>query len=183
MKMLSKPGLTFGLILLCILLPLLLYFSFLRQKISYVDSGKLMTGYKAMVEARSEFEKKQKTWQANVDSLTQEVQNAIARHEKTLATGTENEKRLSRELITTRQKQLYDYQTAISQNSSQEEQRLTQNVLSTVNAYLLRYGKKHGYKLILVASNGNIAYADPAMDITDIIVENLNKEYGIPSKP
>ncbi|MBX2922618.1 MAG: OmpH family outer membrane protein [Chitinophagaceae bacterium] len=183
MKMLSKPRLTFGLILLCLSALLLFYFFFSSQKISYVDSGKLMTGYKAMVEARSAFEKKRQTWQSNVDSLTQEVQNAISSYEKILAAGTENEKKLSRELITTRQKQLYDYQAAVAQNSDQEEQRLTQPVLSTINAYLLRYGKKYGYKLILVATNGNIAYADPSMDITDIIVENLNKEYSHPSKP
>jgi Skp family chaperone for outer membrane proteins len=46
----------------------------------------------------------------------------------------------------------------------------------------LRYGKKHGYKMILIAANGNIAYADADMDITDKIVEELNKEYSVPVK-
>jgi Skp family chaperone for outer membrane proteins len=51
-----------------------------------------------------------------------------------------------------------------------------------VNAFLMRYGKKHGYKMILIAANGNIAYADPSMDITDQIVEALNNEYSVPGK-
>ncbi|MBO9660636.1 MAG: OmpH family outer membrane protein, partial [Chitinophagaceae bacterium] len=68
------------------------------------------------------------------------------------------------------------------QNSSQEEQRLTQNVLTTVNTYLLRFGKKNGYKMIFIAANGNIAYADPGSDITDKVVEQLNKEYAVPAK-
>jgi outer membrane protein len=67
-------------------------------------------------------------------------------------------------------------------NAGAEEQRLSQSVLTTVNAYLLRYGKKHGYKMILIAANGNIAYADADMDITDKIVEELNKEYSVPVK-
>lgn len=135
-----------------------------------------------MVEARSEFEKKKKTWEGNIDSLTREVQSAITKYEKTAAAGTTNEKQLSRELINGKQKQLYEYQNAIKQNASQEEQRLTQNVLTTVNTYLLRYGKKQGYKMILIAANGNIAYADPSMDITDKVVEQLNKEYAVPAK-
>lgn len=160
----------------------LFQFFYSPQKISYVDSARLMNGYKGMVEVRSEYEKKRKTWQSNVDSLTKEVQDAIGKYEKTAANGTEKEKQLSKELINGKQKQLYDYQNAINQNSSQEEQRLTQNVLATINAYLLRYGKQHGYKMIFVAANGNIAYADPSMDITDIIVEQLNKEYAVPAK-
>jgi outer membrane protein len=162
---------------------LLLYtFVFSSTRVAYVDSGKLLNGYKAMVEARKEFEKKQSAWQSNIDTLTRDVQDAIKKYEKSAALGTDKEKSLARELITSRQKQLYDYQNAIKQNAGQEEQRLTQDVLSTVNTYLLRYGKKHGYKMILVAANGNIAYADNDMDITDKIVEDLNKEYSVPVK-
>jgi outer membrane protein len=158
-------------------------FAFLAPtKIAYVDSQKLMTGYKAMVEARKEFDAKQKTWNSNVDSLTQDVQNAITQYNKSAVQGTPKEKQLAQELIKGKQKQLYEYQAAIRQNAAQEEQRLTQGVLTTVNAFLMRYGKKHDYKLILIAANGNIAYADDDMDITDKIVEALNKEYAVPVK-
>jgi len=171
--------------LIAILLVVFLFlytFIFGSTKVAYVDSGKLLSGYKAMIEARKEFDKKQTAWQANIDTLTRDVQDAIKKYEKTAALGTDKEKQLAKELISSRQKQLYDYQGAIKQNAGQEEQRLTQNVLSTVNTYLLRYGKKHGYKMILIAANGNIAYADNDMDITDRIVEDLNKEYSVPVK-
>ncbi|MCF3107871.1 OmpH family outer membrane protein [Niabella sp. CC-SYL272] len=159
------------------------YLIFFRAtRIAYVDSAKLLTGYNAMVAARSEFEAKKKVWESNIDSLTNDVRNAIGTYEKTAALGTEKEKQLSKELIGTKQKQLQDYQNAIRQNAAQEEQRLSQSVLTTVNAFLSRFGKTHGYKMILVAANGNIAYADPALDITDKVVEQLNKEYAVPVK-
>ena len=178
----SSAKLLITLLTLCVIFLLVNTFFFSHSSIAYVDSAKLLNGYNAMVQARSEFEKKQKTWEANIDSLTLDVQNAIKKYEKTAATGTDKEKQLSRELITGKQKQLYDYQNAIKQNASQEEQRLTQNVLTTVNTYLLRYGKKNGFKMILIAANGNIAYADPGMDITDRVVEQLNKEYAVAPK-
>src|SRR5258705_10534595 len=150
----------------CVVFLLVKGFFFPSPAIAYVDSGKLLNGYNAMVQARTEFEKKEAAWKANIDSLTNDIQEAMKKYEKTAAMGTDKEKQLSRELITTKQKQLYDYQNAIKQNASQEEQRLTQNVLTTVNNYLLRYGKKNGYKMILIESNGKIACANPGMDIT-----------------
>lgn len=181
MKLL-RPS-VFSIISLLIGLFLLLYFfTFANNKIVYVDSGKLMAGYKGMVEARKEYDKKRSVWQANIDTLTNDVQNAIKKYSKDLALGTDKEKQLSKELIQSKQKGLMDYQNAIKQNASQEEDRLNQEVFSTVNAFLMRYGKKNGYKMILIASNGNIAYADPSMEITDKIVEELNKEYSVPVK-
>jgi outer membrane protein len=58
---------------------LLLFFNvFSPNKIEYVDSAKLLNGYKAMVEARKEFDAKQATWQANSDTFTNDMQNAGA---------------------------------------------------------------------------------------------------------
>jgi outer membrane protein len=161
---------------------LLYFFAFANNRIVYVDSNKLLNGYKGMIEARKEYDKKRSAWQANIDTLTKDVQDAIKSYSKNLALGTDKEKQLSKELIQSKQKGLMDYQNAIKQNAAQEEERLNQEVLSTVNAFLLRYGKKNGYKMILVATNGNIAYADPGMEITDRIVEELNKEYSVPVK-
>jgi outer membrane protein len=173
----------FSLISLLIGVFLLLYFfAYANNRIVYVDSGKLLGGYKSMIEARKEFDKKQSVWQANIDTLTRDVQKAIKDYSKTSALGTDKEKQLAKELISSKQKELYDYQNAIKQNAGDEEQRLSQSVLATINAYLLRYGKKQGYKMILVAANGNIAYADDAVDITDKVIEDLNREYSPSAK-
>lgn len=170
------------LLTLCVVFLLLYTFVFSHTGIAYVDSNKLLSGYKSMVEARKEFEKKQTSWQANIDTLTRDVQESIRKYEKTAANGTGKEKQMAKDLITGKQKQLYDYQNAIKQNAGQEEQRLTKDVLATVNTFLDRYGKKNGYRLILIAANGNIAYADPGLDITDKVVDELNKEYSVPVK-
>jgi outer membrane protein len=167
--------------LLCTCL-LVYYIAFANTKIVYVDSQKLLDGYKGMIEARKEYDKKREVWQSNIDTLTKDVQDAIKGYSKNLAAGTEKEKQLSHELIQSKQKELMAYQNAIKQNAQQEQDRLNQQVATTVNAFLLRYGKKNGYKMILVAANGNIAYADPSMEITDKIVEALNKEYAVPVK-
>lgn len=178
----SRTNLLLSALLLLVVFLTVYTLFFSGTKVAYVDSNKLLNGYRAMVEARRQYEAKETSWKANIDSLTRDVQDAINTYNKSVVMATKKEQQLTKELISTKQKQLYDYQNAIKMNASQEEQRLTQNVLTTVNAYLLRYGKKHGYKMILIASNGNIAYADNDMDITDKVVEELNKEYAVPAK-
>jgi outer membrane protein len=167
-----------------LLVLVILFYLFFSQSsnIVYIDSNKLLNGYKGMVEARKEYEKKRNIWQSNVDTLTKEVEDAIKKYSKDMALGTQKEKDLSKQLIQNKQKELTDYQNAIRQNASQEEARLNESVFSTVNSFLLRYGKKHHYKMILIAANGNMGYAEPSLDITDKIVEELNKEYTIPVK-
>jgi outer membrane protein len=48
-----------------------------QQDIVYVDSVKLLNEYKGMVEARAAYQKKAGTWQANIDTLTAELQASI----------------------------------------------------------------------------------------------------------
>lgn len=167
-----------GISLFASVFTLLYFIAFPVNRVAYVDSAKLLNGYKGMIEARNEFDKKRSVWQANIDTLTIEAEDAIKKYSRDQALGTDKEKKLAKDLIQSKQKQLISYQNAIKQNASEEQERLNQSVFSTVNAFLLRYGKKHGYKMVLIAANGNIAYADPSMEITDEVVEELNKEYA-----
>lgn len=167
-------------ILLLITIVWMLFFK--KDKIAYVESSRLLTGYKAMADVRKEFDGKSKQWQANIDTLTQDIQQSIFKYEKETSKGSEEDKKKAKEAIGIKQKQLNDYQRATQQNAQQEEARLTTPILTEVNAFLMEYGKSHGYKMIFVANNGNIAYADKGLDLTDEIVELLNKSYKMPIK-
>jgi len=81
-------------------------------------------------------------------------------------------------LLHSKQKELVNYQRAIQESAQQEDAKSTQQVVAQVNAFLERYGKQHGYDLILVATpSGSIAYAKSSLDLTEEVVADLNKEY------
>jgi outer membrane protein len=173
----KRSALFVGCIVVVILISGFLFF-FKRDKLAYVESSRLLNEYKAMVDARKAFDVKSNQWQMNIDTLTKEVQQAIFKFEK--EAGSEGEKKKAREEINIKQKQLRDYQQAVQQNAQQEEARISTQVLTEVNTFLMTYGKEHGYKMILVANNGNIAYADKDLDITSEIIVLLNKNYRKP---
>ncbi|PTQ92449.1 periplasmic chaperone for outer membrane proteins Skp [Mucilaginibacter yixingensis] len=158
----------------------LLYGHFFQaDKIAYVDSGKILNEYKGAVTAKKEYQSKAKVWQANIDTLTERVKSSIANYEKTLAKMSPKEQALAKELIQTKQKQLTDYQKAIQDNARAEDTKLTQRVVADVNSFLLDYGKRNHYKMILIANqSGTIAYAREGLDITASVLDELNSGYA-----
>jgi outer membrane protein len=149
-----------------------------KQSVVYVDSGKLVNGYLGMTDARSAYQKKAAVWKANIDTLAQEVKTQIMDYEKESRTMTAKEKKLSEELIRAKQNQLAQYQQAMNSQAQEEDNKMTTEVLTQINAYIKTYGENHGYTIILAATQyGNLAYADEGLDITDEVLEGLNKEY------
>ena len=149
-----------------------------KEKTVYVDIGRLMQEYQGMKDAKAEFEKKNAQWQANADTLIAQWQEELKDYEKERITMSKKERELKEELLRNKQQQIAQYQEAVKQKTRDEEQLLTQNVLNRINDFMDKYGKKHGYNLILGANgSGNIVYAKKSMDITDDMLEQLHLEY------
>lgn len=148
------------------------YFFIRSDKIAYIDGTKILQEYNGAIEARKELDEKMKQWQANIDTLTADVQNAISEYE-----ASRKKDEHARDLIREKQDQLSRYQRAIQQNAAEEESKATRQVVEKVNTFLVTYGKEHDYKLILIANQvGTIAYAAEGMDITDDILKVINSE-------
>jgi len=151
--------------------------------IAYVDSVKLLNAYQGMVDSRKEFTEKSRQWQANVDTLSTEVQRAIRKYEYESANMSPKERRLTQELLRAKQKGLFDYQKSVETTAREEDNQSTSLVLTQVNVFLKKYGQQKGYDLILVAnSSGTIAYAKEGLDLTADVLNGLNREYTKPRK-
>jgi len=171
-------NIVYQIIVACSIIFLLSYIFFKNDKIAYVDSARILNEYKGSAEAKKAFQSKASVWQANIDTLTNEVKYSIQKYEKSIATLSLKEQELTKQLIQTKQKQLADYQRGIQSNAKEEEGKLTQGVVVQINSFLTKYGKQHNYKLILIANqSGTIAYAREGLDITATVIEEMNNEY------
>ena len=150
----------------------------LRPKIAFVRTGVLLEQYQGMIEARQAYEKKRHSWQANLDTLTSEINESIEVLEKEKPTLSQTKLQEREQALQVKQTQFVKYRDAIQQKAFQEDQQMTTTVLNRVNEFLEHYGKKHGYTLILGASgDGSLLYADEAQDITEAVIEALNQAY------
>ena len=154
-----------------------LYKAYQSTNLVYVDVNKLLESYKRTEIVRSEFEKKAKTLQSNVDSLILGWQEDLKTYEKERSKMTKKEISLKQELLNNKQQQISSYQQAIQKQIQEEDKKATQTVINDINDYVKEYGKKKGYEIIFGASgSGNIMYADEGTDLTEKILEGLNNE-------
>lgn len=147
------------------------------QKVVYVDSSKLLNGYQGMTDARKSYQLKVSVWKANIDTLVQEIQEDLKRYEKENSKMSLKERDLTQQLIQNKQKQLLDYQKATNEKAALEDDQMTKQVLDEINRFIKDYGQKDKRLIILATAGGNIAYANEGIDITDEILEGLNKKY------
>ncbi|GAB5400284.1 MAG: OmpH family outer membrane protein [Aureisphaera sp.] len=172
----QKLGLPIALIALAAVIISFFYNS--TSDLVYVDVNKLLEGYDRTQVERSKFEEKAKGLQANVDSLIANWQEELKTYEKERSSMTQKEIQLKQELLSNKQQQIGSYQQAIQKQIQEEDQKATQTVINDINDYVKEYGKQHNHSIIFGASgSGNIMYADEASDLTEIVLEGLNKEY------
>lgn len=170
---------TLAIVNTALILALGIFYLVSKPQLVYVDSARLLNNYKGMQDARAAYQKKAGAWKANIDTLASEVQQQIFKYEKESTGMSVKERQLSQELIRTKQKQFADYQQATNSQAQQEDAKMTSDVVTQVNAYLKKYGESHGYTIILAATEyGNLAYADEGLDITEEVLEGLNKQYA-----
>jgi outer membrane protein len=151
-----------------------------KNKIVYVDALKLISNYKGMEVARNGLNAKSAVWKKNLDTLKSEFDHTVSDFEKNKKSASARENKLAEELIASKQNQYLNYEQTVKEAYQKEDKELSEEILKTINNYIKRYGEKEGYTIILSATHyGNIAYADNALDITDIILKGLNEEYKL----
>ncbi|MBW3130627.1 OmpH family outer membrane protein [Hymenobacter profundi] len=149
------------------------------NKVAYVESNKLLEGYKGMQVARKNFEGKAKGWQAQNDALVRNFQAAVQKYQQTAQTLTNEQRAATEQSLQQQEAQAGQKQQQLQQQAAQEEAKMTKTVLDRVDKQIEKYGKEHGYRMILISSPGGaIAYARKELDITAPVLKYLNDEYS-----
>jgi outer membrane protein len=148
------------------------------DKIVYVESGKMLDGYQGMKDARRAFEAKARGWENQNQKLIANFRAAVEAYQKQAPSLTAEQRAATEQKLQAQQQESGQAQQKIQAQAQEEEAKLTQTVLESVNKKVEAYGKAHGYKLILIAApSGTIAYGQKDLDITAPVLAYLNAEY------
>ena len=147
-------------------------------KIAYVESNKMLDGYQGMKDARKAFEGKARGWEKQNQTMLAGFKTAVEAYQKQAPTLTAEQRAATEQKLQAQQQQVAQQQQQLQGQAQQEEAKLTQTVLESVNKKVEAYGKAHGYRLILIAApSGTIAYGQKDLDITAPVLAYLNAEY------
>jgi outer membrane protein len=149
-----------------------------KPKIGYVRSAELIYGYIGMKEAQNRYQEKLQVWQVNLDTLKADYQKALSRFGTDRPNLSKAERGQWEERLKMQETHLAKYSAAIDNQAKQEDQKITQGVLNQINSFIEDYGRRKGYDIILGTTlSGNILFGIEAMDITEEVLEELNKSY------
>ena len=148
-------------------------------KVAYVKVAVILEKYKGLQEVRSKFQQKEADWKSSVDTLTYKFNIALNLYNEEMSK-LSIEQRKSREVALQEQGMtLEKYRKSILEKAGAEEDKMLQGALNQINSFIESYGKKANYTLIIgTTSAGNLLYGDEKIDITNEVLEQLNKNYA-----
>ena len=174
MRWLFHGGLALALLVLYVL-----YFTAARPRLAFVDSGRLLHDYRGMTDARRTYHLHQQEWQRNLDTLQAETTRGLLAYQRARPTLPPAQRQATEARLQRLRQQYRGYEQAIRTKDGEEQQRLTQEVLDSTNAFVRAYGARHRYDLIFLTADGdNLAYATPAFDLTVPVLQGLNAKYA-----
>lgn len=145
-------------------------------KIAYVNSYQLVEKYEGMKEAREVYMGKIKMWQNKSDSLRSRLEYELQMLDS-LKLLPKEKSDLMRQIEHDKLK-YHELEQKVAQLTQSEGQTLTEGLLNQINRFVEKYGKEQGYDMIFgTGETGTIIYGKEAINITDQILEGLNKEY------
>lgn len=148
------------------------------SKIGYVRSVDLIYGYDGTKAAQAKFTKQKEGWQANLDTLKAEFNRSLLAFKEKKSEMSKSELTRQQQLLSSKESQLQQYAQAIAENSEKQDNEIMQSVLNQINSFTETYGKEHGYDFILgTSSDGNVLYGKGSLDITQVLLEALNRKY------
>lgn len=151
-----------------------------QQKIAFVDNNKVVNDYQKKKDFEEKFKIKIENFNKKADSLQQAIQ-VEAQLFQSRAAKMRQSKAEEEYNALVQKKQMQDYQLNNEEKQLQSEgQKEIDTLVKQVKAFIKDYGKKNGYTFILGSNEaGSVLYGDEAKDITNEILEALNKKETI----
>ncbi|MBK6291616.1 MAG: OmpH family outer membrane protein [Ignavibacteria bacterium] len=144
---------------------------------------KVLERYDGALDAKKAFRTTTMAWGANVDTLRSELQRLVFEYESVGSSNSRLRDSLGLQLRR-KEAQIADYSKAVEQKTAQEQQLLTEGVISQVRTAAESVAKSEGVDCFLaVQDDGMLVFALETVDMTDVVLERLRTTYRGQFKP
>lgn len=149
--------------------------SYAAEKVGYINLQRLVSESKMGKEAKADIQRMRKTKQA---VLNNKLKDIIKLRDLINQKGDKLPARERRDKVELLQKMNKEYQRLVAdakEDIAREDRDLVAIILEKANDILKKVAKKKKYGIILKDPKA-IGYLDPAVDITDLVLKELNKK-------
>lgn len=150
--------------------------------IVYVQIDKIILGYDMYNDLGGDLEAKKQTIESDINKKGRKLESDMKAFENQINKGllTRSAAEKQQQSLLMRQQELQNL-AAEKQNELMEENNVLMNqVMDAIKTYLESYNEEHQFAAILTTSETTnvVIMGDPALDITDQVLEGLNEEYA-----
>ncbi len=161
---------------------ILLNFLFLKEvKIAYVDMDKILKEYQGASEVLSQLRKDIDQWEKEADSLKNLLNKSKEELEIKKLILTEDGLKIEMEKIKEISERYNNFLYEIWGKGGRLERRqneLITPVVKKISEVIQKIGESEGLTIVFDASAAKVLYAEPGLDITDLVLGELNREYA-----
>lgn len=161
---------------------ILLNFLFFKEvKIAYVDMDKILREYQGASEVLSQLQKDIDKWEKEADSLKNLLNKLKEELEIKKLMLTEEGLKVEMEKINTMSERYNNFLYEIWGKGGRLERRqneLLTPVIRRINEVIQMIAESEGFTIVFDASATKVLYAEPGLDITHLVLTELNKEYA-----
>jgi outer membrane protein len=149
-----------------------------QDKIVYIDSYRIRLEYKEFQDAQAQFNKEVELWNAEVEKSQKEIETLesdLTKQALILSDAKKKEKETEIQLKKDIWQKMANDIFGPDGRAERRNAELTKPLLDKINAVLEKIAIAEGYSLVLDTVNGNIAYGKKDLDITEKVLEELEK--------
>ncbi len=147
-------------------------------KIGYIHSQKILAEFQESVEAQKTLDDEQAKWQEQARKMEQDITRLEEELKNQSLLLSAEKKAEKQQQIESKYMEYQRFQQEIWGETGKLYQRnkeLTQPIVDKVNTVINKIGKDGDYDIIFDAAVGNIVYAKEDFDITQTVLDDLNK--------
>jgi outer membrane protein len=144
----------------------------------YVQVDSLLKNYEFFKDTRKELENKNFQLENELTTKGRSLQNEVQFFQQRAQTMTPEQARSTEAQLMKKQQDLVAYRDQSAQALGQEEAKKNEELYKNIRSYIEKYNKENGFEYVLGYSlGGGILFANPSLDVTQKILDGLNKEY------
>ena len=144
----------------------------------YVQVDSLLKNYEFFKDTRKELENKNFQLENELTTKGRSLQNEVAFFQQRAQTMTPEQARSTEAQLMKKQQDLVAYRDQSAQALGQEEAKKNEELYKNIRSYIEKYNKDNNFEYVLGYSlGGGILFANPSLDVTQNILDGLNKEY------
>lgn len=150
------------------------------SSVAVVDIDTLADKCNYCKDGQKALEAKKNALTKQFNAKTKSLQNAVINFQKKAQAGqftSQQEAQKQQAALQKQQQDLQVFQERIERDLAKAQQEYQDKLRKDLNTFLKEYNKDGRFKVIISKSGDNVLYTDPSVDITNDVIEGLNKNY------